>query len=64
MKMPDRILLDPTAEAAPVQRPRIGPPAGLEGLTVGLLDIAKPRGDEFLDRLQELLSERAGAVKR
>lgn len=60
----DRVLLDPTAEVSPVQRPRIGRPAGLEGLTVGLLDIAKPRGDEFLDRLEEHLSMRVGAVRR
>ncbi len=64
MKGRNRILLDPTAEISPVQRPRIERPAGLEGLTVGLLDIAKPRGDEFLDRLEELLSVRVGAVRR
>jgi hypothetical protein len=30
----------------------------LQGLTVGLLDISKPRGDVFLDRLDTLLRER------
>lgn len=60
----DRVLLDPTAEVSPVQRPRIERPARLESLTVGLLDIAKPRGDEFLDRLEERLSQRVGGVRR
>ena len=60
----ERVLLDPTAEVSPVQRPRIDRPTRLEGLTVGLLDIAKPRGDEFLDRLEELLAERAATVRR
>ncbi len=60
----DRVLLDPTAEISPVQWPRIERPTDLTGLTVGLLDIAKPRGDEFLDRLEELLSERVGSVRR
>jgi hypothetical protein len=58
------ILYDPTAEAAPAMRPRIGRPKSLDGLTVGLLDIAKQRGVEFLDRLDELLTERGHTVKR
>jgi hypothetical protein len=33
-------------------------------LTVGLLDIAKARGDVFLDRLDELLTERGVRVVR
>ena len=33
-------------------------------LIFGLLDIAKPRGDVFLDRLDERLTERGIAVKR
>ena len=36
----------------------------LDGLTIGLLDIAKARGDVFLDRLDERLRERGLAVKR
>lgn len=58
-----RILLDPTGErsvAVKARRPRL---ASLDGVTVGLLDIAKPRGDRFLDRLQAHL-ERAGATVR
>lgn len=57
-------LLDPTAEAAPVAQPRIARPQSIAGKTVGLLDIAKMRGDEFLDRLEELLTERGHKVIR
>ena len=60
----DQILLDPTAEISPVKQPRIKRPETLAGLTIGLLDIAKPRGDEFLDRIEELLSARGLTVKR
>lgn len=60
----DIVLLDPTAEGKPERRPRIARPATLNGLTIGLLDINKPRGNEFLDRLQELLEERQLKVER
>ncbi|MBW3657824.1 MAG: hypothetical protein KY457_04240 [Actinobacteria bacterium] len=30
-------------------------PASLAGVTVGLLDISKPRGQEFLDRVEQHL---------
>ncbi len=60
----NRILLDPTAEIAPVQRPRIARTRALEELTVALLDISKPRGSEFLDRLEALFGERGVKVKR
>jgi hypothetical protein len=39
-------------------------PASLQGLTVGLLDISKPRGDVFLNRLEERLVEVGADVKR
>ena len=58
------ILLDPTAEQSPASRERLARPDRLDGLTVGLLDISKPRGDVFLDRLDERLSERGITVKR
>ena len=57
-------LLDPTAETASVRRERRPPPPSLEGLTLGLLDIGKARGDTFLDRLDTHFSERGLAVKR
>ena len=58
------VLLDPTSERSPSQRPRLPRPESLDGLTIGLLDIAKARGDVFLDRLDERLRERGLAVKR
>ena len=39
-------------------------PVTLDGITVGVLDIGKPRGDVFLDRIAERLGERGVAVKR
>ncbi len=57
-------LLDPTAETAPAKRQRATRPASLDGLTIGLLDIAKVRGDVFLNRLAELLSAKGLAVQR
>ncbi len=58
------ILLDPTAETAPAKRRRKAPPASLEGLTIALLDIGKARGDEFIDRVEELMADRAIRVRR
>ncbi len=57
-------ILDPTGERQPVTRQRSARPASLEGLTVGLLNITKPRGNVFLDRLEELLVDRGLTVKR
>jgi hypothetical protein len=39
-------------------------PANINGHTIALLDISKPRGNVFLDRLEELLTERGAQVKR
>ena len=62
--MQQTILLDPTAERAPSARPRLARPEMLDGLTVGLLDISKARGNVFLDRLDQRLSAMGIAVKR
>ena len=43
------ILLDPTSERVPAERIRAPRLESLEGRTIGLLDIAKARGDVFLD---------------
>jgi len=59
-----RGLLDPTHERRPAVRPRLPRPKALAGLTVGLLDISKPRGDLFLDRLAEQLERRGAVVRR
>lgn len=57
-------LLDPTSEISPVRRARRVPPDKIVGLTVGLLDISKPRGNVFLDRIERRLVEKGVAVKR
>jgi len=54
----NRIVLDPTSERRLAIRERVARPSTLAGKTVGLLDISKPRGDVFLDRLEELLRAR------
>ena len=58
------IMLDPTSELDPAQRQRLARPEKLDGLTVGLLDISKARGDVFLARLEELFSDQGIEVKR
>lgn len=44
-----------------------GPPAprlnSLGGKTLALLDISKPGGSHFLDRLEEILTERHGVAR-
>lgn len=62
--MDDRTLLDPTGEHTPPVRKQTARPRSLDGITVGLLDIGKARGDVYLNRLDELLRERGIAVKR
>ena len=62
--MDDQILLDPTSELSPVQRPRRERPASLDDLTIGLLDISKRRGDVFLDHLDARLRQRGLDVRR
>ena len=60
----DRVLLDPTSERSPAIRQRLPRLATLEGACVGLLDISKPRGDVFLNRLQQKLEARGAEVVR
>lgn len=62
--MTTRTILDPTGERALAERARLARPASLEGLTVGLLDISKPRGDIFLNRIEQRLNEVGASVKR
>lgn len=58
------MILDPTSERSPATRQRIARPESVKGLTVGLLDISKARGNVYLDRIEELLVERGATVKR
>lgn len=57
-------LLDPTGERRPSERPRAPRLPALAGRVVGLLDISKPRGDVFLDRLAALVTARGATVRR
>jgi hypothetical protein len=59
-----RVLLDPTSERSVLQRTRLERPASLQGKTVGLLDISKPRGDVFLNRIEQRLAELGAKVLR
>ena len=57
-------LLDPTSELKPPKRVPLKRLSDLQKKTVGLLDISKPKGDIFLDRIAERLHERGVLVKR
>ena len=58
------VMLDPTSELSPTERPRRTRPSTIDGLTIGLLDISKRRGDVFLDRIEERLQDRDFSVRR
>ena len=60
----NRTLLDPTSERSPEKRDRLPRPERLEGLTVGLLDISKARGDVLLNEIESELKGRGMTVKR
>jgi len=57
-------LLDPTGEREAVEQARLSRPQSLDGLTVGVLDISKVRGDVFVEEIANLLEEKGIAVKR
>jgi hypothetical protein len=59
-----KVLLDPTSERTVLERIRLARPASLHGKTIGLLDISKPRGDVFLNRLESRLTEMGAIVHR
>ena len=58
------VVLDPTSERRPAVRERVARPPSLEGRTVALLDISKPRGDVFLDRVEQRLVALGARVER
>ena len=57
-------VLDHTDEQTPEHRERAKRISTLEGATIGLLDISKPRGDVFLDTVQSLLEQKGATVVR
>ena len=59
-----RVLLDPTSERKPAKRERLARLPSLAGVSVGLLDISKARGDLFLDRLEQRLTGAGARVRR
>ena len=59
-----RVILDPGNETQAAHRELLPRPVSIEGKVVGLLDISKPRGDVFLDRLEQRLADAGATVKR
>ncbi len=57
-------LVDPTSELHRDTRERLARPVSLQGLTVGIMDIAKPPGENFLERLEERFASLGVTVKR
>ena len=57
-------LLDPTGELKPSQRVPLKRLDDLQNKTVGLLDISKPKGDVFLNRIAQRLGEKGIDVRR
>jgi hypothetical protein len=59
-----RYVLDPTGERQVAERQRLPRPDSVAGRRIGLLDISKPRGDVFLDRLEARLTDAGASVQR
>ena len=56
-------LVNPLDERSADPRPPAPRLATLEGKTLALLDISKPGGKGFLDRLEQLLKDRYGVAR-
>jgi hypothetical protein len=56
------VILDPTDEREPVRRELTRRPESITG-TIALLDISKPRGDVFLNRVESLIHERLPGIE-
>ena len=59
-----RLLLDPSGERTAPHRELLPRPASIAGHRIGLLDISKPRGNVFLDRIEQKLSALGATVIR
>ena len=62
--MSGTVVLDPTAETTPGHRPAAQRLATLDDAVIAPVDISKPRGDVFLDRVESLLGDRGVEVRR
>ena len=51
-------IYDPSGETTSEERTRMAPPSNLEGKKIILFDIGKPRSDEFLNYLDEVLTHK------
>ncbi len=61
---PGLMMRDPTAETTSDLRSRAAPLNSLAGITVALMDIGKMRGNEFIDRLEQLCHARGVTTRR
>lgn len=61
---PPVVLLDPTNERIPATRARAPRLRALAGARIALLDISKPRGNVFLDRIETRLRAHGAEVIR
>ncbi len=59
-----KVLLDPTGERTVTERTQLPRPTTLAGQKIGLLDISKPGGKVFLDRVQQRLTDAGATVTR
>lgn len=57
-------LLDPTSEREPAIRECLPRPQSLANKRIALLDISKPKGDVFLDRLADQLASMGIETRR
>ena len=62
--MTSRLILDPTSEKNLTSRELLARPSSIVGQTIGLLDIAKARGDVFLNQLESRLTTAGAKVLR
>ena len=62
--MTNRLILDPTSEKKQGSRELLARPNTIAGQTIGLLDIAKARGDVFLNQLESRLTSAGAKVLR
>ena len=62
--MNETVLLDPTAEKAVPELEVLPKSSSLKNKSIALLDISKPRGDVFLDRMEEILMTHGARVNR